>query len=583
MQGLFEDGALVRNGTVRITRSLSQLRLPPTVQGMLAARIDRLPRPQKELLQTLAVIGREARLRLVREVTSGDEVGLSQNLADLLAAEFIYEQPVAGDTEFVFKHALTQEVAYSSLLVERRKQLHERVGYSIETIFADKLDDHIDALGHQYSHSDNADKAIEYLSRAGQQALRRSAHNHAICNLNSAIERLGTLPDSPERKMREMSLQMMLGPALIAFTGFGTTEVERNSARARELCIALGDPPELFGVSYGAWNLRCMRADMRAAKDAALLLLARAEGMRDTAALEMAYGAMGATLFYMGEARLAAEHFRSALSLNDPDRPLAPVGLDLRVLHLFLLAWALIHTGYPEQALQSALEAVTRARALSHPHSAAAADLYLATVRLLRREFDEALKVSEQQFALGSEYGLADVLAAAIGIRGTVLASRGHEEGIPLIEQRVASGRKTGLKMLRPQELCWLAEAYIAFNQFDKASEPLDEALTIAESDGARYWEAETHCLRGELLLRKSGSNRVEAETCFERATEVARQQGTRWWELRATVSLARLLASQGRREEARVMLSEIYNWFTEGFDTADLKDAKALLEELSD
>src|SRR6516162_5349095 len=166
VRGLFEDGALVRNGTVTITRSLSQLRLPPTVQGMLAARVDRLPPTEKDLLQTLAVIGREARLRLVREVTSADEVPLSQNLANLCAAEFIHEQPVVGDTEFVFKHALTQEVAYGSLLIERRKPLHEHVGYSTETLFADKLDDHLDALAYHYSHSDNPKKAIEYLSRA---------------------------------------------------------------------------------------------------------------------------------------------------------------------------------------------------------------------------------------------------------------------------------------------------------------------------------------------------------------------------------------------------------------------------------
>jgi class 3 adenylate cyclase/predicted ATPase len=582
VQGLFEDGALVRNGTVRITRSLSQLRLPPTVQGMLAARVDRLPRPQKDLLQNLAVIGREARLRLVREVISADEVLLSQNLADLCAAEFIYEQPVASDTEFVFKHALTREVAYGSLLIERRKQLHERVGYSTETLFADKLGDHVDALAHHYSHSDNADKAIEYLSRAGQQALRRWAHDQAIRNLNSAIERLRTLPDSPERKMRELSLQMMLGPALIAFSGIGTTEVERTVARARELCTALGDPPELLEVSYRSWNLRFVRADMRAAKDAALLLLARAEDMHDPATLRMAHGAMGMTLFHMGEARLAAEHFRSGLSLDDPDHHPWPMGIDFRASHLCYLGWALFLVGYPEQALQSALEAVARARTLSHPHTTAYANGYIATVRLLRREPDEALEVGEEIFALCSQYGLTDFLGLAVGIRGTVLASRGHEEGIPLIEQTVASGRKTGLKILRPRELCWLAEACIAFNQFDKASEALDEALTIAETDGARYWEAETHRLRGELALRESESNRVEAETCFERATEVARQQSARWWELRATVSLARLLASQGRREEARARLAEIYNWFTEGFDTADLKDAKALLDELA-
>jgi tetratricopeptide (TPR) repeat protein len=231
--------------------------------------------------------------------------------------------------------------------------------------------------------------------------------------------------------------------------------------------------------------------------------------------------------------------------------------------------------------LQIELEAVTSARTLSHPHTTAFTNGCIAHLRLLRREQDEALEVSEQQFALCSEYGLADFLGLAVGIRGTVLASRGHKEGIPLIEQWIASGHKTGLKVTRLHELCWLSEACIAFNQFDKASKALDEALTIAESDGDCYFEVETHRLRGELLLSKSASNRVEAETCFEHAIDVAREQRAKWWELRATVSLARLLASQGRCEEARTRLAKIYSWFTEGFDTADLKDAKALLEQL--
>jgi tetratricopeptide (TPR) repeat protein len=381
--------------------------------------------------------------------------------------------------------------------------------------------------------------------------------------------------------MRELSLHMMLGPALIAFTGFGSTEVERTVARAGELFTELGDPLELFGVSYGAWSLRFIRAEMRAAKDAALLLLARAEEMHDPGALGMANGAMGMILYHMGDARLAAEHFRSALSLDNPDHHLAPMGVDLRVLHLCCLGLALIDAGYPGQALQTELEAVTSARTLSHPHTTAFTNGCIAHLRLLRREQDEALEVSEQQFALCSEYGLADFLGLAVGIRGTVLASRGHKEGIPLIEQWIASGHKTGLKVTRLHELCWLSEACIAFNQFDKASKALDEALTIAESDGDCYFEVETHRLRGELLLSKSASNRVEAETCFEHAIDVAREQRAKWWELRATVSLARLLASQGRCEEARTRLAKIYSWFTEGFDTADLKDAKALLEQL--
>jgi predicted ATPase len=582
VRALFDEGALVRNGAVKVTRSLSQLRMPPTVQGILAARIDRLSAEQKELLQTLAAIGREAPLSLIRKVTAAPEVHVERMLAELRAAEFVYEQPALGDTEYVFKHALTQEVAYNSLLIERRKQIHERVGSSIEALFADDLDDHVGSLAHHYSHSDNADKTIEYLGRVGQQALRRSAHDQAIRNLSEAIKRLMILPDSSERKMRELSLQMTLGPALIALTGWGTPEVERTSARARELSNELGDPPELFGALFVSWVVPFIRAHMRAAYNAALVLIAKAEATHDRQMLLMAHAAMGMTLFHMGEAGRAADHFRSGLALDDPARPLAPTGIDLGVNYLSYQAWALWHLGYPERALKSALEAVARAQTLSHPHTAAFANGYMYPLRLVRREFAEALEVAEQQFALCSEYGLADFLAGAIGVRGSVLASQGHEEGIPLIEQWIASTRRTGLKIPRPFFLCLLAEACMAFNQLEKASGALDEALSIAELDGDRYCETETHRLRGELLLKHDELNAAQAQACFERAIEVARNQVARSWELRATTSLARLLASQGHRDEARAMLAEIYNWFTEGFDTADLKEAKALLDELS-
>jgi predicted ATPase len=569
-------------GRIRVEMAMRDTEVPPNVGLVVGRRLGRLREATNNILSVAAVIGRSFSCELL-EAASGmprdlllegldeaEQVGLVRSISDVQArAEF--------------SHELTRAAILNRLSAARRQQLHREVAAAIERIYPDSLEDHVDALGHHYSHSNNAEKAIEYLSRAGQQALRRWAHEQAVRNLNGAIERLRTLPDSPERKKRELSLRLILGPCLLAFTGWGTREVERNSAHARELCTALGDPPELFGVSYGLWSVRWARAEMRAAKDAALLLLARAEEMHDPAALGMAHLAMGMTLHFMGEATLAAKHFRSALSLDDSDhRPQGQMDIDHRVHRLYYLAWALIHVGYPEQALQSALEAMARARTLSHPHTTAYANAYFGMISLLRREPDEAREVGEQLFAMCSEYGVADFLAAAIGIRGTVLASRGHEEGIPLIEQWVASGRKTGLKIAQPLELCWLAEACIAFNHFDQASEALDEALTIAESDGARYCEAETHRLRGELLLRKSKSSRVEAETCFVRATEVARQQSARWWELRATVSLARLLVKQGRRDEAHKMLSDFYSWFTEGFGTADLKEAKALLDKLS-
>jgi predicted ATPase len=199
VQAMFDEGALVRNGVVKVTRSLSQLRLPPTVQGILAARIDRLSAEQKEFLQTLAVIGREAPRALISKMTATAEAHLERTLAELRAAEFIYEQPALADTEYIFKHALTQEVAYNSLLIERRKQLHERAGQALESLFSEQLVDHLTQLAHHYSHSDNFDKAVEYLGRAGQQALQCSAHADAVGNLTSAIDLLRKLTDGPER------------------------------------------------------------------------------------------------------------------------------------------------------------------------------------------------------------------------------------------------------------------------------------------------------------------------------------------------------------------------------------------------
>jgi len=212
---------------------------------MLAARIDRLSAEQKELLQTLAVVGRESPRALISKMTVMAEAQLEQRFAELRAAEFIYEQPALADTEYVFKHALTQEVAYNSLLIERRKQLHERAGNALESLFADQLDDHLTQLAHHYSHSDNIDKAVKYLGRTGQQAMQRSAHIYAISSLSTAIDLLQKLPDTPERTQRELLLQLAVGPAFIPVKGWGAPEVERASTRARKLCERLGNPPEL--------------------------------------------------------------------------------------------------------------------------------------------------------------------------------------------------------------------------------------------------------------------------------------------------------------------------------------------------
>jgi class 3 adenylate cyclase/predicted ATPase len=582
VQALFDEGALVRNGAVKVTRSLSQLRLPTTVQGILAERIDRQPADRKQLLQTLSVIGRESSLSLLIQVAAHPDAQLQQMLTDLQAAEFIYEQPATIGVEYVFKHALTQEVAYNSLLIERRKQLHERAGQALEAIFTNQLDDHLSQLAHHYRLSDNADKAVEYLARAGQQAMQRSAHAAAISYFNAAIDLLQKAPGNTEGIQRELALHFAVIPALIPVKGWGAREVELASARAREICDRLDNPPELFSALFGVWVVHFIRAELRTSIDLAQQLLQRAESSHNPASLLFAHHAMGETLFHMGELLLARPHLEIALSLDDPKKPLAPFGIDEKVANLSYLAWNLWHLGYPDQALEFCNEAMATAHALGHPHSRAFSYGYASTVRELRGDVNAVREIAERLFAVSSEHGLADFLAGARGVRGWVKAVQGFEEGIGELEDCLASNRTTGLRMVQPHYFCRLAEACGSVGRFDRALDVLNEGLTLADETEDRYYEAETYRLKGEILLKQSSSNGTEAQRCFERAIDVALRQKAKSFELRATMSLTRLLASQGHRNEARTMLAEIYNWFTEGFDTADLKDAKALLDELA-
>jgi class 3 adenylate cyclase/tetratricopeptide (TPR) repeat protein len=586
VQGLFEDGALVRNGTVRITRSLSQLRLPPTVQGMLAARVDRLPRPQKDLLQTLAVIGREARLRLVREVTSAEDMLLSENLADLCSAEFIHEQPVTGDTEFVFKHALTQEVAYNSLLIERRKVLHERIGYALESLFGAQLDDHLTELGHHYSHSANLDKAIEFLGRAGQQAMQRSAHSDAIARLSEAVKLLQKLPNGPERSLREFSLQLALGQAFMPEKGWSASEVERPLKRVAEICDELGSLRELFPASFGLWSVNHVRGNFGPARDYALQLLERAKSFDDRAFFILAHYAVGQTMLLTGELAPAREHQERMLSLYDPksDLPLMQfVGMDFKQGISCYKAWTLWLLGYPDQAVATAEAAVALARALSHPFSPSTAEFFLHVIHNLRRDYVAAQEVAERVFAYSTEHGFGLYLLAAPRYRAWAVIQQGSGGEAEIAQQRegLETSYSVGLNIARSHGLYMLAQSYEKIGQLDYGLSALNEALVAVDEQTEHWWEPEIWRLRGELLLEKDSSHLREAQTCFERALDIARAQRGRSLELRATTSLARLLRDTGRREEAGKQLAEIYNWFTEGFDTADLKDAKALLDEL--
>jgi predicted ATPase/class 3 adenylate cyclase len=599
VQSLFEDGVLQRNGMVKLVKSMSGVKVPASVQGVLAARIDRLSAEEKELLQILAVLGREFPLGLIKRVTLRPDDELERELSSLQTGEFIYEQPAVGDTEYTFKHALTQEVAYNSILTERRKLIHERAGRALEALFSGQLDDHLDDLAHHYSRSDNLEKAIEYLGRAGHQALQRSAYVDAISNLGAAKSLLRKLPDNRERIQQELLIQLAISPALMAIKGWAGPDVEQAYTRARELCQRLDDPPELFSVLFGLRTALLFRGELRKAYELSEQLLLLAQRGRDSAQFLYAHSALANTCFWMGRFPDARENLKRAISVYDPEhhRSLAfrYFGVDAKASCLSYGTWTLWLQGYPNQALAKGQEALALAQALSHPFTLAWVEFYLGGLRHLRREVNAAQEHAEIGITLGAEYGFSQFLASATILRGWVAAAQGrHDEGIDQIREGLAASSAIRLEPYRPYSLCSLAEACIEAGRFDEGLVALNEALEATGKNEIRFYEAETNRLRGELLLRqreRSGaqqtsplgaSETVEAQRCFERATEIARNQNAKSWELRATISLARLLKRRGDVARAREKLTDIYSWFTEGFDTADLIDAKTLLDELS-
>jgi class 3 adenylate cyclase/tetratricopeptide (TPR) repeat protein len=590
VQALFDEGVLVRDGAVKVTRALGQLKIPTTVQGILAARIDRLSMAEKDLLQILAVIGSEFSLQVVRRLTDKPSDEVDRILGDLQLGEFIYEQPAVGDIEYTFKHALTQEVAYNSLLLERRKQLHERAGRAIEAIHSTRLDDHLSDLARHYKRSGNSGKALEYLQRAGEQALARSIHTEALGLLTSALELLKMLPETPERMQRELALQVSLGSTLTALKGWSNLGVGQALDRASELCRQVGSIPRLFAVLAAQLVFCFARGETRRAYALQQQLLAIAKEKPDATFLLWAH-CFGLILCPMGEFASARSDLESAVSLYETERAeeyrTVYPNVDPGVVALGWLAITLCLLGYPDQALERSRQALALARKLARPFNLAFALGRSAQFHLLRREGEACLANADESLLLATEYGLEQVSTWAAAHRARALIELGRfEEGTVQLKEDLAVLRASDWALHLTAFLGALGDGYGKIGRVAEGLAAATEGLAVSEKNSDRWFNAELYRVRGELLLKHDAHAEPkaedEAESCFRQALEVARAQEVRWWELRTTVSLARLLAKQGRRNEARTMLADIFGWFTEGFDTADLKDAKALLDELS-
>jgi len=419
-------------------------------------------------------------------------------------------------------------------------------------------------------------------------ALQRSANLEAVQHLTTGLALLATFPETQARAQQELDLQLALGPALMAVKGQGAPEVEQVYMRARVLCTQVGETPQLFPVLWGIWLFYTGRGALQSARELGEQGLALAQRQHDTTFVLEAHAALGTTLLYLGEFATARSHAEQGLALYDPQRhrhlAYQGAGLDVAVLCLGCpMTHSLWYLGYPGQALQRSREAVTLAQGLAHPLSLAAALSWNARFHQLRREPQVVYELAEAIIALATAQGFAQWLAQGIVLRGWALAEQGQAaEGVAQIRQGLTAWRATGAEVGRQWRLLLLAEAQGNMGQTAEGLAMLAEALAVVEGTGDRRDEAEIHRLTGELLLRQAIPSEPQAETCFRQALHVARCQQAKSLELRAATSLARLWQQQGKRDEARQVLGEVYGWFMEGFDTADLKDAKALLDALA-
>jgi class 3 adenylate cyclase/predicted ATPase len=581
-----ESGLLREEGDrYELTGALPSLAIPSTLQDSLMARLDRLA-TVKDVAQLGAVLGRTFSYEWLHAVATVDEPALLQALGRLVESELLYQRGVPPDASYMFKHALIQETAYQSMLMSRRQQLHERIAQVLAERFHDISETQPELLAQHYTEAGLSAQAVPYWQRAGARALQRSANLEAISHLTRGLEVLTTLPDSRDRAHQELTLQIMLGAAVGATKGQQAPETERIYARAWELARQVGNLPELFPALWGLWYVHMARGQLPRARELAEEFLELARQQEDPLLLAAGHRMRGNVAWWQGDLIKAQAHCRQGLSFYDPAQHRASAvsyGQDSGVGCGFLGALTLWMLGYPDQAQQGMAETLALAQRLAHPMSLAMALHFSAHLHQLRREPQAALAKAEAALALCTEQGIGAYRVWSLLPRGWALAQLGEvTKGIAQVRQGFDGWRATSAGVAWPWFLALLAEACGKAGQLDEGLHALEEALSAVQNNEEGHYEAEVYRLKGELLLQQSAAYQGVAEEHFHNALTVARRQQAKSWELRAALSLSRLWQQQGKRQEAHDLLAPIHSWFTEGFATADLRDAKMLLGELS-
>jgi class 3 adenylate cyclase/predicted ATPase len=559
--------------------------IPVTLQDALRARLDRLT-AGKAVAQLGAVLGRTFAYELLQVVAPLDEGALGRGLSQLVQAEILAQRGMPPQATYTFKHALIQEVAYQSLLRRTRQQVHQRTAQVLTEQFPGLAETQPELLAHHYTEAGLAAEAVEYWQRAGMHSTARSAYAEAAVHCTRGLEVLQTLPDTPPRAQQELFLLLTLAGALRVIKGYAAPEVGQVLSRARELCLHAGDTLELYDILLAlGTGYYGNRGELQTSREVMEQALTLAQRLHDPVRLIRAHANLGVSLYFLGELAPARTHLEQALTLpgSQPEHPSVLSSQDPRLIPLAYAAFALWMLGYPDQALTRIHELLTLVQGLSDPFSLARALHWATSLHLRRRDWAIAQAQAEAALALSNGRGFEQWVGVLTFQRGQALAAQDqYAEGLAQMHQGLATKQAAGSEIGRPGELAQMAAAYGRSGQPEAGRPLLDEALAWMDTHGEDFTAAEVYRIQGELLLRQAVPDAPQAEACFQQALAVAHRQQARSYELRAALSLSRLWQRQGKRGDARAVLAPIYSWFTEGFDTADLQEAMALLEALA-
>ncbi len=582
---MLEESGRLRgdDGELSLTGSFPVDTIPATLHDLLLSRLDRMP-GVKDVAQLGASLGREFSLELIRAASTLDEPALRDGLARLIGAEILFEKGRPPRTTYLFKHALIQDAAYQSMIKAKRHQVHERVATVIEAQFPETVRAQPELLAHHLSSAGLPGRAIAYWREAGRRSQARSAHVEAIGHFNRGLEQVLLLPEAPDRDAVELGFQADLSVSLVAARGYASPDLEAVHARARGLAERIGDTATLFRIVWGMWALRLLRDEMDTAIDLTGQLLGLAESRRDQGQTLEAWFSIAITRFYRGEFRQVIEACDRGAELEEPELCRANarnISQDTGATFRCYRALADWYMGRPDDAWREIVEAVEYARGADHPFSLAYVLHHAGWVSYLSRRGDDGIRFGDECLAISAEQGFPFWKALGMMSRGTGHMVAGRlDEALRVVEEALMAYLATGSKKSLAEYHGFLAEIHAGAGRPHDALREVDEALAFADRSNSRCQEAELHRIKGEVL--RALDSPAEAEACFHKSLEVARSQSARSWELRGAMSLGKLWHDRGKLEDARQILAQVYQKFTQGFENPDLRDARALLDRWS-